>query len=294
MFRNRLVIQGGLFALTALSTVLVGGIWYGGAIMAILTAHEMGHYLQCRRYGVPASLPFFIPMPLSPFGTMGAVIRMRGGLYSRRAMFDIAVSGPLAGLVIAIPAAVVGLMLSRVVDVTHLREPTIPLGDSLLFSGLVRLLVGRIPEGHDVLLHPLAFAGWAGLFVTALNLLPVGQLDGGHILYALLGGRRALPISLVFMGGFAGIAAFFYPGWTPMLLLILLFGLRHPPLVQEPRPLGRVRWALGAAALLLFFVSFTPTPILAERPPARPVEGRQTALPEPAVTPPPLPAVVAR
>jgi membrane-associated protease RseP (regulator of RpoE activity) len=206
MTRRTLWIHVSLFVLTLASTAVTAGPLYGIAIMAILTAHEMGHYIQCRRYGVPATLPFFIPMPLlNPFGTMGAVIRMSGPLYARRALFDIAVTGPIAGLVLALPMAMAGIRLSKVVDVSRLSETTMPLGDSLLFRALVWVVVGRIPEGRDLLLHPLAFAGWAGLFVTALNLLPVGQLDGGHVLYALFGNRQGFRISLAFMAGFAAL-----------------------------------------------------------------------------------------
>ena len=273
MTRKQAILHVTLFVVTLLSTLVVGGPFYAAAIMTILTAHEMGHYLQCRRYGIPATLPFFIPMPLSPFGTMGAVIRMQGPLQERRALFDIAVAGPIAGLVFAIPAAVIGIRLSTVVNLSAMSQPTLPLGDSLLFSGLVHWIVGPMPEGYDLLLHPLAFAGWAGLFVTALNLLPIGQLDGGHILYALLGSRRALPVSFVFLGAFALLGIFFYRGWTLMILLIVLFGFRHPPFWEQGRALGRRRQLLGAAALLFFIVSFTPTPIITDAPePRTPVE----------------------
>jgi membrane-associated protease RseP (regulator of RpoE activity) len=272
MTRRQVVLHSSLFILTLLSTLFTGGPVYSAAIMTILTAHEMGHYTQCRRYGIPATLPFFIPMPISPFGTMGAVIRMQGPLEERRALFDIAVAGPLAGLVFALPAAIIGIHLSRVVDLTA-GGGSIPLGDSILFKGLVHWIVGPIPAGRDLMLHPLAFAGWAGLFVTALNLLPIGQLDGGHILYALLGTRRALPVSLAFMGGFAVLGVFFYRGWALMIVLILIFGLRHPPFWEEGIALGRRRKMLGAAMLLFFVVSFTPTPIVLESRPARkPVE----------------------
>ncbi len=261
MTRNQIILHIALYALTLVSTLIVGGVFYAAAIVAILTAHEMGHYVQCRRYHVPATLPFFIPMPFSPFGTMGAVIRMKGPLYERRALFDIAVSGPIAGLVLAVPTAMLGIHLSQVVNLSTMQQPTLPLGDSILFRALVRWIAGPIPEGHDLLLHPLAFAGWAGLFVTALNLLPVGRLDGGHILYALLGSRRALPLSLMVMGGFAALGMFFYRGWVVMILLILLFGLRHPPFWEQGSALGLRRKILGAIVLLFFLISFTPTPI---------------------------------
>ena len=134
---------------------------------------------------VMVTLPYFIPLPLPPFGTMGAVIKMGSRIPDRRALFDVGVAGPLAGLVMIIPSLIIGLHFSKVVEVSSIGSGTISLGNSLLFSFLTRISVGTLPPGQDVVLHPLAFAGWVGLLVTALNLLPIGQLDGGHIMYAL-------------------------------------------------------------------------------------------------------------
>jgi membrane-associated protease RseP (regulator of RpoE activity) len=178
-------------------------------LMAILLAHELGHYLAARWHRVPASLPYFIPLPsLSPFGTMGAVISMPGRIRSRNALLDIGAAGPLAGMVVAVPVLLVGLAQS---EVRELSGPALQEGNCLLYLLLKRLVVGPIPPGHDVWISPAAFAGWAGLLVTALNLLPIGQLDGGHIAYALLGERqnqvaRALHWSLP--------AVFLYNLWT--------------------------------------------------------------------------------
>jgi membrane-associated protease RseP (regulator of RpoE activity) len=263
-----------LFLLTCLSTFYHGystsptasvadGFWYGGGIIAILLCHEMGHYLMCVRHGVRATLPFFIPFPvLSPFGTLGAVIRMDSRMPDRRALFDIGVAGPLAGLAVAIPAIYFGIKMSAVRDIVTSSGATMTLGESLLFKGLSFLALGPLPEGQDIFLHPLAYAGWAGLFVTALNLLPVGQLDGGHILYALLGERSAL-VGRIALALFAlmGIVVFpLFPGWFPFILLLLWFGYRHPPTMDYFTPLDSRRRMIAYLAFIIFILSFTPIP----------------------------------
>jgi membrane-associated protease RseP (regulator of RpoE activity) len=228
--------------------------------MAILLFHEMGHYLQARRYRVPATLPYFIPMPFSPFGTLGAVIRMNNVGADRKALFDIGVTGPIAGLVVAVPITIWGLANSQFVELSAVQEGSLHLGDSIFFNGLARLVVGPVPEGHDLLLSPVAFAGWAGLFVTALNLLPIGQLDGGHVVYALLG-RRSFAVSAMAAVGFGLTAIFVNPAWAVMFVLVLLMGLRHPPTADDTVPLGKVRTWVGIGSMLFFVLSFTPDPL---------------------------------
>jgi len=262
-----------LFLLTCVSTFHYGysvlshqsiaaGLWYSGGIITILLCHEMGHYLMCLRHGVHATLPFFIPFPiLSPFGTLGAVIRMDSRLPDRRALFDIGVAGPLAGLAVAIPAIYFGIKMSEVHE-SLASGATMMLGESFLFKWLSFLARGPLPEGQDIFLHPLAYAGWAGLFVTALNLLPVGQLDGGHILYALLGERSAL-IGRIALALFAlmGIIVFpLFPGWFPFILLLLWFGYRHPPTMDHFTPLDSKRRLVAYLAFVIFILSFTPIP----------------------------------
>lgn len=249
-----------LFVLASATTTLVGGPAYAAVLMTLLLCHEMGHYLQARRYHVPATLPYFIPVPLPPFGTMGAVIRMNQVGANRTQLFDIGVTGPIAGLVVAIPASIWGLAHSRIVATDTLVGHSYQLGDSLLFAALSRLVVGVVPEGMDVLLHPVAFAGWAGLFVTALNLLPVGQLDGGHVLYSLLG-RKSHAVALVVVAAFALTAILVNPAWTLMVLVVLLTGVRHPPTADDAVPLGRKRTWVGIGALVFFVLSFTPDPL---------------------------------
>ena len=249
-----------LFAATCASTYLVQGAAYACTMMSILVFHEMGHYLQARRYGVPASLPFFIPMPLIPFGTMGAVIRMGSLGADRKTLFDIGVTGPIAGLVIAIPATVWGLVNSQVVRLAAQDPNTIQLGESILLHGLTRLIFGELQPGYDVLLHPVAFAGWAGLFITALNLLPIGQLDGGHVAYALWG-KKSHRVALGALILFALTAVLVNPAWTLMVLLVFLMGYRHPPTANDSTPLDRRRRWIGYAALAFLLLSFTPDPM---------------------------------
>lgn len=264
---RQLVLHIGLFVLTAFSTFLVGlgdgiggALWYSGGLMAILLAHELGHFFTARKYGISVTLPYFIPMPISPFGTMGAVIKMDRYIPNRRVLFDIGVAGPLAGFVFIIPALILGLSWSKVVPIDPSREGAISLGESLLFKLFVKFSIGDVGKGQDVLLHPLAFAGWVGLFVTALNLLPIGQLDGGHILYAIFH-RRSRTVSRIVYWILLGICLFFYLGWFLMIILLALIR-SHPPTLDDTVPLDSKRQFLGWIVLFLFLISFTPVPFM--------------------------------
>jgi len=248
-----------LFILTVASTWIVGGPAYSFTIIFILLGHEMGHYLMSRRYGIRATLPFFLPFPLPPFGTLGAVIRMESTVSSRKTLFDTGVAGPFTSLILSIPAIVVGLKLSNVVPVSHINEGALRLADPLLFSFIQRLVLGEVAENHEIFLHPVGFAGWVGLFVTSLNLLPIGQLDGGHIAYGLFG-RRSRVIFLIAIVVMAFITVFYNPGWFLLLILIILFGFRHPPPIDDITPLDWRRKITGGVAFLVFFLSFTPAP----------------------------------
>jgi len=261
---RRNIIHIVLFILTVASTWITGGPGYSIAIMLILLGHELGHYFMSRRHGMRATLPFFLPFPLSPFGTLGAVIRMESTVLSRKALFDTGAAGPLTSLVLSIPAIVIGLRLSELIPVSQLKEGTIRLADPLLFSLVQKLMIfcrvmGEVPEGYDVILHPIGYAGWVGLFVTALNLLPVGQLDGGHIAYALFG-RRSRAIFLVTIAVMAFITIFYNPGWILLLILMVLFGFRHPTPLDDQTPLDGKRKLIGGFTFLVFFLSFTPAP----------------------------------
>jgi membrane-associated protease RseP (regulator of RpoE activity) len=256
---RRNIIHIALFILTVASTWITGGLSYSITIMLILLGHEMGHYLMSRSYGVKATLPFFLPFPFSPFGTLGAVIRMQSPISSRKALFDVGVAGPFTSLILSIPAIMIGLRLSEVIPASQLREGTLRLGDPLLFSFIQHLVMGQVPENYDVLLHPIGYAGWVGLFVTALNLLPVGQLDGGHIAYALFG-KRSRAIFLIAIAVMAFITIFYNPGWLLLLILIILFGFRHPAPLDDQTSLDGKRKLMGGIAFLAFFLSFTPAP----------------------------------
>jgi len=256
---RRYTIHLVLFILTVASTLVVGGPAYSFVIILILLGHEMGHYLVSRRYGIRATLPFFLPLPLPPFGTLGAVIRMEGTVSSRKALFDTGVAGPFTSLLLSIPAIFIGLKLSKVIPISQIKEGTLRLADPLLFHFIQRLVMGEVKEGYDILIHPIGYAGWVGLFVTALNLLPVGQLDGGHIAYALLG-RRSRIIFLIAIAVMAFITVFYNPGWLLLVILFIIFGFRHPSPLDDLTPLDGKRKLLGGIAFLAFILSFTPAP----------------------------------
>jgi membrane-associated protease RseP (regulator of RpoE activity) len=250
--------------MASFSSQLMEGLIYSGSVMAILGAHELGHYFQARRNRVPASLPYFIPFPINPFGTMGAVIVQQSGTADRKSMFDIAISGPLAGLVIALPVAYFGILESKV---SKISGPGPAFGDPLLLKWMYAAVHGPIPAGSDVILNPLLFAGWVGIFITALNLIPIGQLDGGHILYCLIGRRAHYVARALFLTAAAVVVysiAFgdrdFLP-WTLMLFLIWMMGTRHPPTANDRVPLGPVRVVLGWVTLMFVFIGLTPMPM---------------------------------
>ena len=184
---------------------------------------------------------------------------MESTVSSRRALFDTGIAGPLTSLVLSIPAIAIGLKLSKVVPVSHIKEGVLRLDDPFLFSIIQRLVLGEISENYEVFLHPIGFAGWVGLFVTSLNLLPIGQLDGGHIAYGLFG-RRSRIIYLIAIAVMAFITVFYNPGWFLLLLLIIVFGFRHPPPIDDITPLDGKRKLMGGVVFLAFLLSFTPAP----------------------------------
>jgi membrane-associated protease RseP (regulator of RpoE activity) len=243
------------------SQLLVRGLWYSLTILAILGCHELGHYFACRYYDVDASLPYFIPAPFIT-GTLGAVIRIREPIPTKRMLFDIGIAGPIAGFLVALPTLFIGISMSHLVRIPPDFEGW-ELGEPLLFKLASVLLWGSIEEGYSLNLHPMAFAAWFGLFATALNLLPISQLDGGHISYAVLG-RRSVYVTIMTMLVMLGLT-YFYSSWIVwsviMGVVLLLFGPRHPRVFDEHVPLDRTRLVLALAALLMFVVCFTPAPI---------------------------------
>ncbi len=289
-----------LFVLTVITT-FVTGLSFGGsitsalsfsaALLFILGSHEMGHYYYGRKYGVDITPPYFIPAPpfISPIGTFGAFIKIKSPISSKKALFDIGIAGPLAGMVATVPVLILGIKMSTIVNISEYESGGgLLLGTPLLFSFFSEIFFGQIPEGYDLFVHPVAFAGWVGLFVTALNLIPSGQLDGGHIVYALFSKRyhkyaSVTMIALLFLFGvgtepllaLAAKAAggnlpdFLssvpviegWPGWVLWAALLTVMGTKHPPTVYEESELDGRRKMLGALSLIIFVVCFTPVPI---------------------------------
>jgi len=243
--------------------LLLRGLWYSGTILAILGCHELGHYFACRYYDIDATLPFFLPLPPPfPTGTLGAVIRIREPFSSKRALFDVGIAGPIAGFLVTIPALFIGVAMSHVVAI----PPSFAgdeLGEPLLFKLAAWMLWGTQPDGYSLNLHPMAFAAWFGMLATALNLFPIGQLDGGHISYAVLGPRSTY-VTFVAVSIVAGLT-FVTSTWVVFTVLtiamLVLFGPRHPRVLDEHVPLDRTRLVLALCALAIFIVCFTPAPI---------------------------------
>lgn len=242
------------------------GAQFAIALMGILLAHEMGHYVAARKYEINASLPYFLPAPLwwNFIGTFGAFIRIRSPIVDRRQLMDVGAAGPWAGFVIAVLCLVAGLAQSAVVPTSHgagqmilVAGTEFPLGDSVVLIGLRSLF----SEPGTVILHPLAFAGWLGLFVTTLNMLPLGQLDGGHVMYALVGDSQRVVgwtiwFALIVLG-------FWFKGWWLWAALTLLLGrgrLAHPSVLDKYRPIPASRVPIGWATILLFVATFAPIP----------------------------------
>jgi hypothetical protein len=245
---------------------LAGGLWYSLPTLLILGAHEMGHYVACRYYNVDASLPYFLPLlfPTVEFqtGTLGAVIRIREAFQTRTALFDIGIAGPIAGFLVLIPTLFLGLSMSEL-----LPAPTqlsgVELGEPLLFQWSTRVVLGTAQDGYALNAHPMVFAAWLGMLATALNLLPFGQLDGGHISYAVFG--RASTVISVATVGTAVVMTFVTFSWflltVMMLVMLFVLGPRHPRVIHEYEPLGPGRRRLALVALVILIICFTPVPI---------------------------------
>ncbi|HEY8021129.1 MAG TPA: site-2 protease family protein [Thermoanaerobaculia bacterium] len=235
------------------------GLSFSLPLLAILLAHELGHYVACRRYGLPATLPYFLPLPAMP-GTMGAFIRIKAPLASRRQLFDVGFAGPAAGFVTLLPFLLLGIARSRIAAIPiHAGSSLLLPGRCLAIQWTTLLFHRPLRAGETLDLHPFALAAWLGLLATALNLLPLSQLDGGHILYAAAGRRQrlvALPCWLALV--LAGRA---WPGWWLWCAIVLVMGLEHPPLVEEATPLGATRRGLALVALAMLVLAFMPVPL---------------------------------
>lgn len=262
-----------LFLATCLSTFFVGtfnaynaghytliealqrGFLYAFSLMTILVCHEMGHFLQSRRYGVAATWPLFLPF-LPPIGTMGAVIFMEPQMGHRKALFDIGITGPLSGLVPTIICCIIGIHLTtEPVSLMPLRQVNCPLLLTWLYD-----LFGKVPPNDFFDIHPVAFAGWVGLFITSLNLIPIGQLDGGHILYALVKKKASYIATFLLIAAIALVIRYELSSWSLMLIILLIMGPKHPPTANDDEPLGIFRYILGWLTLAFVVIGFTPQP----------------------------------
>lgn len=266
-----------LFILTFCTTMIAGALFQKGinivkepwriyeglpfslTLMTILLGHELSHFFTSRRHHTEATLPYFIPAPITLIGTFGAFIKMKSPIVTRKALIDIGASGPIIGFLLSVIASLVGLSYSAVVPLAMTKGATISLGDSLLFSFLSDIVIGKLPESHEILLHPVAFAGWIGLFVTSLNLIPIGQLDGGHIAYAFLGDRHRF-VSQVLVGALLVLGLLSWAGWAFWGAIMIVLGLRHPPVIHWEVPLDRRRRLTGVLALIIFIITFMPSP----------------------------------
>lgn len=275
--RPRYLLAASLFAATAVTTVIAGalhlgadiihhpgqvvwGIPFSASLLLILVTHELGHYIASRMHGVATTLPMFIPGPPIPplIGTFGAVIRIKSPITTKKALVDIGAAGPLSGFVVALFVMAWGLKISTIVP-KALMGGSLGLGSSLVFHLLSYAVVGPLPEGADIMLHPIAFSGWLGMFVTAMNLLPMGQLDGGHIIYAILG-RRHRAFSFAMVGALIILGFASWPGWFIWAVLISVIGMWHPPVDDQHAPLDAKRKLVCIAAIIVFILTFMPTP----------------------------------
>ncbi|NIO49927.1 MAG: site-2 protease family protein [Candidatus Aminicenantes bacterium] len=235
-------------------------IIYMVVLLGILLGHELGHFLTCRYYKINATLPYFIPAP-TLIGTLGAFIKIKSPITRKQQLFDIGVAGPLTGFILSVPALVYGLSLSKAVPPIPRDEVFVYVfGEPLILKIFGAMIFKNIPPDYSIYLHPIAFAGWVGILVTALNLFPVGQLDGGHISYALFG-KKSRNLARIFLGVFIAMGIFFWVGWFIWAFLILFLGLRHPRVLDEEVHLSPRRKFIGYTVILIFILSFIPDPI---------------------------------
>lgn len=231
------------------------GLAYMAAVMAVLTAHEAGHFIAARWHRIPATLPFFLPVPVLLTGTLGAVIGMEGSRANRRQLFDIAVAGPIAGLVVALPVMALGMLMGA-------PSETSPFALSPLARWMLAAVRPDCADGIEP--NALFMAGWVGLLVTGLNMIPVSQLDGGHVSYAIFGRHAKWVARSVLAGAVVAIAVLGLYNWIAMVVIVMLMGTDHPPIREDGRPLGLTRTVLGLCALLIPIVTFMPEPLLIE------------------------------
>jgi len=237
---------------------LIEGLPFAGTLMSILLCHELAHYIASRKHHTKATLPYFIPAP-SIIGTFGAFIKMKSPIITRKALIDIGASGPIAGFIISVVACIVGLTMSETIVSGQKEGVGMSLGSSVLFTFLSNFVIGSVPDNYDILLHPVAFAGWIGLFVTSLNLIPIGQLDGGHVAFAVFGERHRY-ISIALVGTLGIFGFFFWEGWLIWAVLMIILGIRHPPILYWEVPLDPKRKLISITAFVIFAITFIPAP----------------------------------
>ncbi len=249
--------------------VLQDGLAFSLPLIAILLAHEMGHFLACRYYGMRCTPPYFIPIPIPITGTLGAFIKIKSRFLNRKALFDIGIAGPMAGFLLLLPTLWIGIAHSKLIPKGIAGRGDVGFGEPFIFQFFGRIILGYSPEKQDMLAHPFAMAAWVGLLATSLNLLPIWQLDGGHIAYAMIGRSwqkrlsAASLIALIVMS--LSVWQRPLPPYLLFIVLLLVAGIRsrfyHPPPVFEEEKLGAGRFFLGLIAFLILFFSFMPVPI---------------------------------
>ncbi|MFH0824177.1 MAG: site-2 protease family protein [Pseudomonadota bacterium] len=237
----------------------IRGLWFSVPLMFVLLMHEMGHYLAGRLHNLNVTLPYFLPA-MPPVGTFGAFIKIRSLITNRNMLMDVGASGPLAGSIAAMPLLIAGLYHSKIAPHPEQAE-FLSLGSSLILELLVYMRFGEFSSNLTISLHPTAMAAWFGLFVTALNLLPIGQLDGGHVVYALFGPRAARVVSYGAFAVLIPLGIMTWPGWLVFGALLVFLGLKHPPPLDPATPLQRGRRIMGWVCILLFILTFIPVPI---------------------------------
>ncbi|MEJ2109612.1 MAG: site-2 protease family protein [Acidobacteriota bacterium] len=247
--------------------MLLYGLLYSVPLLSILLAHEMGHFMACRYYGLRCTPPYFIPIPISIAGTLGAFIKIKSPFRSKRALFDVGIAGPLAGFAVTLPILWIGISLSQIVPKTSESAGMIFFGEPLIFRIISAAIFNYNPNVEDLIAHPVAMAGWFGLLVTSLNLLPVWQLDGGHIAFALLGPRyqKKLSIAALSLLMLVGLYGWPTPSYLIFGLLVFILGYRqrfyHPSPIQSWDSIGKARIALALVSLAILILCFTPVPV---------------------------------
>lgn len=248
---------------TLFTQAILDGLWFSVPLMFILSCHELGHFMQSRRYRVAASLPYFIPLPIGPFGTLGAVIVMDGQIPHSKALFDIGIFGPLAGLVPTLICCYVGIEWSLLAP-RDFAVGELIFGDPLLFQWLTRFIHGEMAAGITLCAHPVAMAGWIGLLLTSLNLMPFGQLDGGHVFHALCGRKAAWLSRGIYYAIIIAVLWFQLWHWLLLLFLLAVMGISHPATQNDSMPLGITRRVLGWCTLAFVLIGLTPVPMQVE------------------------------